>query len=196
MQAVPQKGKRKLLTLISREEKCPNFSSRQSHKSAQNYREERREEGTNPRTNGERKRGREGRITITILLNNNRRFLPSFLPSFLPVSLEKKRVGVDLNFNGGGERGASIRILFVPHSKVVIAASQQIWTAAAAVATENMIRPSKGAAYCRRHECKRRFKKRREGGRTFYPSPSKKNESLEATEKAAIWRSPLRASHM
>ena len=64
------------------------------------------------------------------------------LPSFLPVSLEKKRVGVDLNFNGGrGERGESIRILFVPHSKVVIAASQQIWTAAA-VATENMIRPS------------------------------------------------------
>ena len=138
MQAVPQKGKRKLLTLISGEEKCPNFSSRQSHKSAQNYREERREERTNPRTNGERKGGREGRITITILLNNNRRFLPSFLP----VSLEKKRVGVDLNFNGGRERAESIRILFVPHSKVVIAASQQIWTAAAAVATENMIRPS------------------------------------------------------
>ena len=135
-----------------------------------------------------------GRITITILLNNNRRFLPSFRSPSL--SFGKKRVGVDLNFNGGGERGASIRILFVPHSKVVIAASQQIWTAAAAVATENMIRPSKGAAYCRRHECKRRFKKRREGGRTFYPSPSKKNESLEATEKAAIWRSPLRASHM
>ena len=90
------------LALISKEEKRRNFSSRQSPKSAQNYRAE------NQKGNG-RKEGRRkgGRITITILLNNNRRFLPSFLPvpSLFSLSLfGKKRVGVDLNFNGGEGR--------------------------------------------------------------------------------------------
>ena len=92
------------LALISKEEKRRNFSSRQSPKSAQNYRAE------NQKGNGRKggtEEGRGERITITILLNNNRRFLPSFLPvpSLFSLSLfGKKRVGVDLNFNGGEGR--------------------------------------------------------------------------------------------
>ena len=61
------------------------------------------ERGKNQPQNEWGTEGREGRAHY----NNYLAQQQQALPSFLPVSLEKKRVGVDLNFNGGrGERGA------------------------------------------------------------------------------------------